>query len=225
MGMLDIYFAPSKVFNALEERPRWILPLVIVLVVMALTTVLTMTFAREAIMTVQQEALERRGLTEEQMEQAMRFTQGPAAAISGAVSAVIFTGVLLLIFAVVVNLFVPLFGGESGFKRVFSVICYSALVMVPAAILKLLMIATTKSPYVTTSLALLAPGLARTSFGYQLLAGFDFFMIWEMVLVAMGISITNRISRKNAYILVFVIWVISIFAGIGLSSIFGRGTP
>ncbi|MBE0433558.1 YIP1 family protein [candidate division WOR-3 bacterium] len=223
MGILDIYFAPSKVFNALKERPRWILPLVIVLVVVALTTVLTMTFAREAIMTVQQEALERRGLTEEQMEQAMQFTQGPAAAISGAVSAVIFTGILLLIFAVVVNLFVPLFGGDSGFKRVFSVICYSALVMVPAAVLKLLMIATTKSPYVTTSLALLAPGLARTSFGYQLLAGFDFFMIWEMVLVAMGISITNRINRENAYILVFAIWIISIFFGIGLSSIFGRG--
>lgn len=223
MGILDIYFAPSKVFNALKEKPRWILPLAIVLVVVALTTVLTMNFARDEIFARQQEALQERGLTEEQMEQAMQFTQGPVAAISGAVGAVIFTGVLLLIFAVVVNLFVPLFGGESGFKKVFSVICFSALVMIPAAILKLLMIATTKSPYVTTSLALLAPGLAKNSFAYQLLAGFDFFVIWEMVLVAMGLSITNSINRKNAYILVFVIWIISIFAGIGLGSIFGRG--
>lgn len=223
MNILCIYFAPSKVFHALKERPRWILPLVIVLFVVALTTVLTMTLAREAITARQQEALQERGLTEEQMEQAMQFTQGPAAAISGAVGAVIITAVLLLIFALVLNLFVPLFGGESGFKKIFSVICFAALVMVPAAILKILMIAATRTPYVTTSLALLAPGLAKDSFAYQLLAGFDLFVIWEMVLVAMGISITNGLARKNAYILVFVIWIVSIFAGIGLGSIFGGG--
>ena len=223
MNILDIYLAPSKVFHALKEKPRWVLPLVIVLVVVALAAVLTMSFAREEIMARQQEALQERGLTEEQMAQAMQFTQGPAVAVTAAVSAVIFTGCLLAIFAVVVNLFVPLFGGESGFKRVFSVICFAALVMVPAAILKLVLIATTRSPYVTTSLALLAPGLAKTSFLYQLLAGFDIFTIWEMILVAMGISITNNIVRKNAYILVFLIWIVSIFVGIGLGSVFGRG--
>jgi uncharacterized membrane protein YkgB len=75
---------------------------------------------------------------------------------------------------------------------------------------------------VTTSLALLAPNLAKNSFGYQLLAGFDFFIIWEMILVAMGISITNNITRKNAYILIGVIWVISIFIQAGFGSIFMR---
>jgi hypothetical protein len=223
MGIMDIYLAPSKVFTALKEKPRWVIPLVIILVVVALTAVLTVNLAREEITTRQEEAMRERGLTEEQMEQARQFTSGPVAVISGALSAAIFTVILLLVFTVVTNLFVPLFGGESGFKKIFSVICFSSLVVVPSAILKLIMIAITKSPYVTTSLALLVPALGRGSFTYQLLAGFDFFIIWEMILVSIGISITNGITRKNAYVLVFVIWLVSIFVGIGLGQIFGRG--
>ncbi|MDH4210461.1 MAG: YIP1 family protein [candidate division WOR-3 bacterium] len=223
MGILDIYFAPGKVFTALKEKTKWVLPLVIVLVIVALTAVLTVNLAREEITMRQEEVMRERGMTEEQMEQARQFTSGPVAVISGALSAALFTVILLLVFTVVTNLFVPLFGGESGFKKIFSVICFSSLVVVPSAILKLIMIAITKSPYVTTSLALLAPALGRDSFTYQLLAGFDFFIIWEMILVGMGISITNGIAKKNAYVLVFVIWLVSIFVGIGLGQIFGRG--
>ena len=223
MGITDIYFAPSKVFNTIKEKPQWITPFIIVLIVVAATAVVTVSLTRETIVARQEEVFQERGLSEEQIEQAKQFTSGPAIVISSAVSALIFTSILLLIFALVTNLFIPLFGGESGFKTVFSVICFSALVTVPAAILKIIMIAITKSPYVTTSLALLAPNLAKTSFVYQLLAGFDFFILWEMILVAMGITITNNLIKKNAYTLVFMIWIASVFIGVGLGSIFGRG--
>jgi hypothetical protein len=223
MSILNIYFAPSKVFNVLKEKPQWIMPFIIILVVVAVTAAVTVSLTRETIVARQEEMFEERGMSEEQIEQAKQFTSGPAIVISSVLSALIFTAILLLIFALITNLFVPLFGGESGFKRVFSVICFSALVAVPAAVLKLIMIAITKSPFVTTSLALLVPNLAKTSFVYQLLAGFDFFILWEMILVAMGIAITNSVVKKNAYILIFMIWIASIFVGIGLGSIFGRG--
>jgi hypothetical protein len=223
MSILNIYFAPSKVFNALKEKPQWITPLVIILVVVAVTAAVTVSLTRETIMARQEEVFEERGLSEEQMEQARQFTSGPVIVISSVVFAVIFTALLLPLFALITNLFIPVFGGESRFKKVFSVICFSALVTVPAAILKVIMIAMTKSPFVTTSLALFVPNLAKTSFAYQLLAGFDFFLLWEMILVAMGITITNNVVKKNAYILVFMIWIVSIFVGIGLGSIFNRG--
>ncbi|MGB7055944.1 MAG: YIP1 family protein [bacterium] len=223
MSILNIYFAPSKVFNVLKEKPQWIMPFIIILVVVAVTAAVTVSLTRETIVARQEEMFEERGMSEEQIEQAKQFTSGPAIVISSVLSAVIFTAILLLLFALITNLFIPLFGGESGFQKVFSVICFSALVVVPAAILKLIMIAITKSPFVTTSLALLVPNLAKTSFVYQLLAGFDFFLLWEMILVAMGITITNNVVKKNAYILIFMIWIASIFVGIGLGSIFGRG--
>jgi hypothetical protein len=220
---MDIYFAPSKVFKALKEKPRWITPFIIVLVVVALTAALTVNFSRDAIMARQEEAMIERGLTEEQMEQARQFTSGPIIMISSAVGALFFTAVILLLFALIINLFIPLFSGESGFKPVFSVICYSALIAVPAAILKLILIAITKSPFVTTSLALFVPNLAKESVTYQFLSGFDFFIIWQMILVAMGINITNNIPKKSAYILIFIIWFISLFVGIGFRGIFGGG--
>lgn len=223
MSIMDIYFAPSRVFTSLKEKPQWLTPFIIVLVVVALAAVVTVSLTHEAIIERQQQVFEERGLSEEQVEQARQFTSGPVMMVSSGVTAALFTAVVLLLFAAVVTLFIPLFGGESGFKKVFSVICFSALVTVPAAILKVIMIAITRSPFVTTSLALLVPNLAKTSFVYQLLAGFDFFILWEMILVGMGISITNNVVKKNAYVMVFLVWIVSIFIGIGLGSIFGRG--
>lgn len=199
------------------------MPLVIVLVVVALTAVVTVSLTRETIIAGQEELFQERGLSEEQIEQARQFMSGPILMISSAINAALFTAVLLLVFTLVLNLFIPLFGGESGFRRVFGVVCFSSLVVVPAAILKLIIVVMTRSPFVTTSLALLTPNLAKDSFIYQFLAGFDLFVIWEMILVAMGIGIVNNLARKNAYVLVFTIWFISIFIGIGLRSIFGRG--
>ncbi len=223
MNILDIYFSPGKVFTTLKEKSRWVMPLVIVLVVVVLTAVVTVSLTRETIIASQEEVFEERGLSEEQMEQARQVMSGPILMISSAINAALFTVVLLLVFTLVLNLFIPLFDGESGFKRVFSVVCFSSLVAVPAAILKLIMVGMTRSPFVTTSLALLTPNLAKDSFIYQFLAGFDLFVIWEMILVAIGVSIVSNFARKNAYVLVFAIWFASVFIGIGLRGIFGRG--
>ncbi len=213
---MDIFMAPTKVFTSLKEKPEWVTPFIIVLVIVALSAVLTVSMTRETIVATQEEAMRERGMTDEQIEQAIKVASGPVLTITSAVGAAIFVVIILLVLAFVLNLFIPMFGGTGAFKIVFSVVCFSALIKVPAAILKMILISIKNSPYVTTSLALFVPGLAKDSFGYQLLAGFDFFVIWEMIVVALGISITNAIKRKNAYILVFIIWIASLFIGIAL---------
>ena len=159
--------------------------------------------------------------TEEQMERAQGFVSGPFLYISSAVGGVVFVAILLLLFAFVLNLFIPVFGGTGAFKTVFSVVTHAGLVKVLSAIVKVILVAVTKSVYVTTSLALLAPNMDRGAFGYQLLSGCDFFIIWEMILVSIGINITNNVSKKNAYILVFLIWVVSLFVGALLGTLQG----
>lgn len=221
--IIDIFTAPTRVFTGLKEKPEWVKPFVIVLVVVALSSAFTVMLTKDTIITKQEEALRERGMSDEQVEQAKKFIQGPLPVVLGGIGGAVFTAVLLLLFTVVLNLLVPVFGGTDAFKSVFSVVSFSALIMVPATVLKLILIAITKSPYVTTSLALLAPNLEKTSFLYQLLAGFDFFVIWEMILVALGISIINGVKKQNAYILVFLIWLVSIFVGIGLGFLRGPG--
>jgi len=212
----DIFMSPIKVFMALKEKPEWMIPFIIVLIVVALSAALTVSMTKETIIAKQEEMMRERGMTDEQIEQALKVSSGSLMVISSTIGAAVFIAIILLLFAFLVNLLIPVFGGTGAFRRVFSVVCFSALVMVPSALLKVILIAITRSPYVTTSLALFVPGLARDSFGYKVLAGFDFFIIWEMILVSLGISITNEIERKNAFILVFLIWIVSIFAGIVL---------
>lgn len=219
--LLNIFTAPRKTFTGLKEKPKWATAFVIVLIVVAIVAAFTISMTRKTVMVGQREAMEERGLSEEEIERAMKFTQGPVAIVGAAVGGAIFIAIILLLFALVINLFIPLLGGKSLYRTIFSVVCFSALIKVPAAALKLILIAITKSIYVTTSLALLVPNLAKTSFAYQLLSGFDFFIIWEMILVSLGISITSGIKQKNAYILVFIIWIATLFIGIGIGGIFG----
>jgi hypothetical protein len=218
--IINIFTAPTKLFTSLKEKPEWLVPFIIVLVVVAATAVLTINMTKETVMAQQEEILRDQGMTEEQIEQAMQFAGGPATMIIGAIGGAFITAIIMLLFAAIINLLIPVFGGIGAFKNIFSVVCFSALVKVPAGILRIILIAITKSPYVTTSLALFAPNLAKTSFGYQLLSGIDFFMVWEMILVSMGISITSGLKKKSAYILVFLVWIASIFIGIGLGGIF-----
>lgn len=223
-SLVDIIFAPTKVFQSLKEKPRWISAFAIVLIITALGAafIIGTTRGNEEILLQQEEAMRNRGMSDEQIEQAMHFTEGPLPIVFGAISAPIFVAIVLVLFAVILNLFIPIFGGTSGFNSIFAVVCFSALIKVPAVILKAVITAISKSPFVATSLALLVPNLVKTSFTYQLLNGFDFFIIWEMILVAIGINITNGIKKEHAYLLVFLIWFISIFIQIGLSSLGGR---
>jgi len=221
--IINIFTAPTKVFTGLKEKPEWLTPFIIVLLVVAITAALTVNMTKEVVMTQQEEVLRDKGLTDEQIDQAMKLAGGPLAAVTGAIGGALFTAIILLAFAAILNLFIPLVGGGSSFKSIFSVVCFSALVKVPANILRLVLIAITKSPYVSTSLALFVPNLPKTSFGYQLLVGLDFFIVWEMLLVSMGICITNELKQKSVYMLVFVIWLASLFIGLGLGSIFRSG--
>jgi hypothetical protein len=219
--LFDVFSAPTRLFTNLKEKPKWAMPFIIVLIVIALAASATVVLTKDALITRQEEVLKERGLDDEQIEQTKKFMQGPLPVVFGGIGGAIFVGVLLLLFTVILNLFVPVFGGTSGFKSVLTVVSFSAMIKVPSAILKIILMAITKSPFVTTSLALIASNLEKTSFVYQLLAGFDFFIIWEMILVAIGINIINGVRKQNAYVLVFLIWLVSLFIGIGLSFLRG----
>jgi uncharacterized membrane protein len=219
--IINIFFSPTKVFQSLKEKPSWALPLVIVLIFIALTAVVTVISTKDVAMAKQEEVLKERGMSDEQIQQAKVFITGPLPVVFGALGAIIITGVILLIFALLINVLLPTLGGVSGFARVFSVVSHSALVMVPGNIIRLLLVVLTKSIYATTSLAAFTPNLARNSVMFQLLASLDLFVIWEMVLVAMGIRITNEVKKNNAYLLVFGIWLGSVILSLAL----GRLAP
>ncbi len=217
--ILALYFSPQRLFSQLKEKPEWVIPFIVVLVVASVVATLTIALTRDSLMPDQIEALKQRGTTDEQIEQFMKIARGPIPLVSAAVFAPLTIAALLVIFALVTNLLIPVFGGKSLFKNVFSVVSFSALVRVPASALKIILTAFAGTSQVATSLAMFTPNLAKNSFTYQLLNGFDFFVIWEVILVALGLSITNELKKQNAYILVFLIWIASVLIGAGLAGL------
>lgn len=219
-NLIDIFINPSAVFRGIKEKPDWLKPLIVVLVGLCTLSLLTISTTHDLITAQQIEAMRERNMTDEQIEQAMKFTSGPFIYVSAVIGTIISVSIILLIFALLLNVFIPMAGGEGSYKVVFSVVSYAALVKIPAHLLRWILIIIKKSLEVTTSLALFVPNLPVNSFAYRLLSGFDFFIIWEMILVAMGISLTNNLRKEKAYILVFVIWFASILLGIGLGQAF-----
>ncbi len=219
-NLIDIFINPSAVFRGIKEKPDWLKPLIVVLVGLCILSLLTISTTHDLITAQQIEAMRERNMSDEQIEQAMKFTSGPFIYVSAVIGTIISVSIILLIFALLLNVFIPMAGGEGSYKVVFSVVSYAALVKIPAHLLRWILIMIKKSLEVTTSLALFVPNLPVNSFAYRLLSSFDFFIIWEMILVAMGISLTNNLKKEKAYILVFVIWFASILLGIGLGQAF-----
>ncbi len=219
--IVDIFFSPSMVFASLKEKPDWIKPFIIILLVIMVVSMLTFMLSRDTIVAQQEELLRERGLSEEQIEQAQRITGSPVIMVVSGISGAFFTAVVLVLFTLILFLLVPLFGGKAQFPIIMSVVCYAAMITALGALLRLILVGVTKSPYSNFSLALFAGGMEKTSFSFRLLTGIDLFIIWEMILVAMGIHITSEVKKENAYILVFLIWVVSLFVGALLGGLRG----
>ena len=214
MNIFDIYFSPTQYFTRTKEKPKWLIPIIIVVVVAILLTLVVMsTFSPEQKLA----QLRERNLTPEQMERAQHFMSGPFAMISGVVSAIIVVPLALLIAALVFNFLLPLIGTNGVFLVTFSTVVGAALVRIPGMIIRMILILIKKTPFVHTSFALFFPMLSKGYF-FRLMSKLDFFTIWEVALIGLGLKTIYSIKDKRSYYLVFGVWLLyiiitSIFPG------------
>jgi hypothetical protein len=201
-----IFARPRPVFEDLRERPRWLLPLIFVVVFLLAQAALI--FALKIGFADQIQMLREQGrIPAEQMVQVEKTLQGPLPLIFGTVSVLVLTPVSLLIVALLLNIFVPLLGGEASFSRAFAVVCFAGLVRIPALVIKTVLMVIKGSTAVYTSLILLFPFIPHKGFFFNLLSRIDFFTIWELLLISLGLSITTQIRGKKTYFIVFGIWL------------------
>jgi hypothetical protein len=215
MNILDIYFSPTNYFTKLKEKPKWLIPIIIIVVVSIILTIVAMsTFSPEQRLA----QLKERNLTPEQMDRAQRFMTGPFPIISGVIAAVIFIPLMLIIISLILNFIIPLMGSTGTFLMTFSCIVGAALVRIPAMIVKMILMLIKKTPFVHTSFALFVPMISKTSFIFRFLAKVDFFTIWELALIGLGLQTIYAIKDKKSYYLIFGLWLLfiiitSIFSG------------
>ena len=130
-------------------------------------------------------------------------------------TAIFFLGGLFL------TLGVKIMGGEAGYKHVLSIFSYSLLIDALATIVKTPLVYARGTMFVHTGLGILfEPEDYRTP-TYALISKFDFFTIWQLMVLTIGISVLCRFSRGKSAGLVFGLWLIWIAVGAGMTALGG----
>ncbi len=211
--MHDIYLAPGRAFARLKEKPSWLVPLILVLIFNMLMAFVASQYVdwdkqRKAAV----ERMRERNMSEEQIKQATegmeKFYTSPVMRYGvPAVSALIVGIISVLFLAVVYNVSLPLLGGTGDFKRTWAIVCNASLVVVPATIVRGLLVLLKRSAEVSTSLLAAAPGI-KQPFLKGLLAQLDIFDLWKFVLIAIGLNVVFGLKGSKSYALVFAVWLV-----------------
>jgi hypothetical protein len=219
--IIGIFTSPGETFKSIDQKSMWLVPFLITVILTSGLSLYTM----DIVMKDQIARLEARDLSEQQMEAARSQMEGAMKYI-GVIIAPVGTLIVWSIFAGVLLFGCnTILGGEGKFKKVFSVVAWSYLVMVLGGVIKtFLIVSKGTSQGVTTSLALLLPmpGIGeKASLLYRFLSRLDIFTIWQIVLWIIGLAVVYRFSTKKIANFVLSLWALYIVIAVLIGSILG----
>lgn len=218
--VINTYFEPRKVFESLKIKSTWLVPFII-FVVLGLVTTWFMHPLRMKQVITQIEENER--YTEEQKEMIIDrigSSDRPPIYQMGVIPLFMF-GYLILFSGILYFVFNVLLGGGSSFKRVLSVFSYSTLIAIPQSIVQLPLALSKQTADVNTSLAIFLSTESKGTFFHSVLKGFDIFTLWQVIVISIGLAVMYNYTTKKSFTTVFIMWVLLIVVGAGLSSLFG----
>lgn len=217
LDVVKVLFEPGAVFERVRARASLLAPYVTIMVVQIILFFVNLPYLKVAIQN-------------QIATQAPGRPLPPAGALVGIglFFLLLILTVVFLISGFLLWVLVSLFGGEAKFGTLLSVALYGG---VPSAIL--LSIAGTivlhlQGPGGLTSpqdmqpalgLDLLAPG--AKGFMAAVLKGINPFSIWAVVLTAIGVSTTHRLSKGTGYTVSILAFVIALLIGGSLASLGG----
>ena len=225
MGVFEkiagIFISPRETFEALDQKPSWLVPFLIIVVMTLGMTMLTRDIGMQDMMA----KFQAREMPQEQIDKIAAQSEG----IGKYIQMVLIPVATLAVWAIFAGILLfcgnTLLGGSAKFKKVFSMMSWSSLVGALAIIVNTAIIlskGTTQG--VTTSLAVLlpVPGLSdKPSIFYRLLSKFDLFTIWSLILWTIGLSVIYKFTMKKSAGLVIALWAVWIVISIAFGSLFG----
>ena len=211
--MFGIYTAPTSTFAKLREKPKWLVPLIIAAVAtMAAAAVATQYVDWEEQRATAVERMEERGMTEEQMDEALErmeaFSTNPVMRYGLPVLGALVTYLVSMFFlSLVYNIALPLVGTPGNYMKTLSVVTHAGLVAVPAALVRIVLMLLRGSAEVSTSLLLAFPDVGSRFLGV-VLGRVDLFTIWQVILVGLGLKVVFDVKGSRSYWLAAAVWLL-----------------
>ena len=187
--LIGIITAPADTFRSVVAQPRWFGMLAVsVLVAVVLTGGFMMT---EVGQNAWLDQIEAAGTPPEQMAAMERMAPMVGYFTAGAMLVSI-PAMLLIVAGIVFAVFNAALGGTATFKQIFAVVVHTAPIGILAQLFTIPLNYVRESLTSSTSLAVMLPMLEANSLGARLAAWVDLFVIWQLVVLAIGLGVLYR---------------------------------
>jgi hypothetical protein len=221
-NLRDVVLAPSATFTDVRERPRWLVPLLVI----AAATLIVSYFMLPLYSEMQRIGLMARDMPQEQKEEALRRME--AFKWVGLAVAPIMVGIVSALIGLFLWGWAAISGArEPQYKVAFTAMVYTGVIGVLQAIAQSIVVAAKGAEQValeggppTFGLALFLERGDLPELLYGLLANVNFFSIWTVVVVALAGRHAMKMSKVAANGFAVVMWWIGgvILAYIGTPS-------
>ena len=217
VDVVKVLFEPTAVFERVRARPSFFAPFLTIIAVQCILFFVNLPYLKVALgaqMAAQSRPLPGTGVL----------------AVFGLLGLVIVLGIIFVVTGLILWMLASVLGGgEAKFSTMLSIAAYSA---VPSAILLSIVgtivlhlqgtsgLTSPQDMQPALGLDLLAPG-AKGFFG-AVLKAINPFSLWGLVLMATGVSTTQRMSKGSGYTVAVVTFVIGLLIAGGLAAIFNR---
>ena len=206
--LIGVITAPKATFQSIVAQPKW-------LGMLALLCVLSAGLVGGFLLTQvgQQAWLDAataggpfgREVTDQQLAGMQRMA--PFVGYFTMVSIFCFVPILyLVVSAILFAVFNAGMGGNATFKQIFAVVVHSGVVGLLGQLFTVPMNYARGVMSSATNLTVLVPGIAETSFIGRLLGAIDIFLIWQLIVLAIGLAVLYRRRTQPIATTLFVIY-------------------
>lgn len=219
--IIGIFTSPRETFVSINQNPTWLIPFIIGLIFFFIFQYATLDIQ----MADQLAKIEAKDLPAEQVDAARSQMQGFAkylGFIFGPIAILIIWAILAASFLLFGNWII---GGDTNFKKMFSIVAWSSLVgNLNLVLLTFLIISkgTLHGVAMDLSLLLTTPAIGtEPGLLYLLLSKLDFFVIWQVILWSIGLSVTYNTTTNKASAPILILWGLWIVISVTFTSLLG----
>jgi len=221
-NIINIFTAPTKAFESLNEKPTWLLPFIIAVVVVVGYQYVTL----DITMDYQMAKMEARDMPEQQLEAARQQMSGGLRYV-GMIVAPIF---MPIVWAILAGL---LLGASKitiseglNFKKTFSIIAWSGLVSLAGMILLAFLVLSKGSMHgvaIDLSSVLTTPPIGETTpVINRIFSKIDPFVFWQLALWVIGLKVMGKSTTQKAVIPVAGLWILWVIISVSLGGFFEK---
>lgn len=214
-----VIFAPRPTFAEIAEHPRWVEALLAVTLLPALVqgAFLSSAVGRQALLDQQVRTMESFGIAVTEAQYTNFERMASFAGYLQPISVFIFGSLIMMALSgAFYGAFTLFAGGRASFRQVFSVIAHGGAVTIIHQFFITPLNYVRKSMSNPATLGAFAPALDDDAFLYRLLGVIDVFIVWWIIVLAIGLAVLYR--RKTGTIATVLLGVYTVIA-VGIATL------